>query len=97
MIRDLRADARSTQLGATILELPRPYHGKVRDNEKRPPPIITPTTKAFDGGHDEPLTEAEIVERGLLTLERFTGARFVPPVGDEPPVRRTRRSLARFF
>ena len=27
-------------------------------------PIITPTTKAFDGGHDEPLTPAEIVGRG---------------------------------
>ncbi len=30
-------------------------------------PIITPTTKADHGGHDEPLTEAEILERGLLT------------------------------
>ncbi len=31
-------------------------------------PIITPTTKADHGGHDdEPLTEAEILGRGLLT------------------------------
>ena len=39
----------------------------MRDNEALPAPIITPTSKAFDGGHDEPLTAAEIVENGLLT------------------------------
>ncbi|WP_342106454.1 phosphoribosylaminoimidazolesuccinocarboxamide synthase [Methylobacterium sp. SI9] len=39
----------------------------MRPNERLPTPIITPTTKAFDGGHDEPLTEAEILGRGLLT------------------------------
>ncbi len=39
----------------------------MRDNEALPDPIITPTSKAFDGGHDEPLTAAEIVEKGLLT------------------------------
>lgn len=41
----------------------------MRDNEKLPAPIITPTSKAFDGGHDEPLTPAEIVERGLLSQD----------------------------
>lgn len=30
-------------------------------------PIITPTSKAADGAHDEPLTADEIVGRGLLT------------------------------
>ena len=39
----------------------------MRPNERLPAPIITPTTKAFDGGHDEPLTEAEILGRNLLT------------------------------
>ena len=39
----------------------------MRPNERLPAAIITPTTKAFDGGHDEPLTEAEILSRGLLT------------------------------
>lgn len=39
----------------------------MRPNERLLTPIITPTTKAFDGGHDEPLTEAEILGRGLLT------------------------------
>ncbi|EFH12652.1 phosphoribosylaminoimidazolesuccinocarboxamide synthase [Teichococcus cervicalis] len=39
----------------------------MRDNQKLPQAIITPTSKAFDGGHDEPLTPAEILERKLLT------------------------------
>lgn len=34
-------------------------------------PIITPTTKADHGGHDEPLTESEILGRGLLTPEHW--------------------------
>ena len=43
----------------------------MRPNERLPAPIITPTTKAFDGGHDEPLTEAEILGRGLLTNRQW--------------------------
>ena len=39
----------------------------MRDNEQLAEPIITPTTKAFDGGHDAPLSAAEILETGLLT------------------------------
>lgn len=44
----------------------------LRDNEILPAPVITPTSKAFDGGHDEPLTPSEIVEQGLLTAEQWT-------------------------
>ncbi|MCA3734242.1 MAG: phosphoribosylaminoimidazolesuccinocarboxamide synthase, partial [Phenylobacterium sp.] len=36
-------------------------------NARLPEPIITPTSKAFDGGHDEPLSPAQILEQGLLT------------------------------
>lgn len=43
----------------------------MRDNQILPQPIITPTSKAFDGGHDEPLTPAEIVAQGLLTEEQW--------------------------
>lgn len=39
----------------------------LRDNERLPAPIITPTSKEFDGGHDAPLTPAEIIGRRLLT------------------------------
>jgi len=37
------------------------------DNQALAAPIITPTSKAADGAHDEPLTAAEIVGRGLLS------------------------------
>lgn len=39
----------------------------MKDNQVLAEPIITPTSKEFDGGHDEPLTPAEIIEKGLLT------------------------------
>ena len=39
----------------------------LRDNQILPHAIITPTSKAFDGGHDEPLTPAEILTQSLLT------------------------------
>lgn len=39
----------------------------LRDNQVLPTPIITPTSKAFDGAHDEPLTAEEILAKKLLT------------------------------
>jgi len=44
----------------------------MRENQKLTETILTPTTKAFDAGHDEPLTSAEIVERGLLTAAQWS-------------------------
>lgn len=38
----------------------------LRKNQALPAPIITPTTKGGAGGHDERLTCAEVVSRGLL-------------------------------
>jgi phosphoribosylaminoimidazole-succinocarboxamide synthase len=64
-----------TMYGATLPD-------GLRDNERLPGPIITPTSKAFDGGHDEPLTPDEIVAKGLLsaaqweTLSRYALALF---------------------
>ncbi len=43
----------------------------MRPNQRLPEAIITPTTKAFDGGHDEPLSEAEILDQGLLTAAQW--------------------------
>jgi phosphoribosylaminoimidazole-succinocarboxamide synthase len=43
----------------------------LRDNQELPQAIITPTSKAFDGGHDEPLSEREIVEGELLTQAQW--------------------------
>lgn len=39
----------------------------LRKNDALPTPIITPTTKARDGGHDERITSAEVVEMGLVS------------------------------
>jgi phosphoribosylaminoimidazole-succinocarboxamide synthase len=39
----------------------------LRKNESLPKPLITPTTKAEKGGHDEALTVAEVVDRGFLS------------------------------
>jgi phosphoribosylaminoimidazole-succinocarboxamide synthase len=41
----------------------------LRKNDALPQAIITPTTKAEQGGHDAPITAAEIVSRGLVSAE----------------------------
>lgn len=43
----------------------------MKDNQVLPTPVITPTSKEFDGGHDEPLTPSEIIEKGLLTPSQW--------------------------
>ncbi len=54
----------------------------MRENEKFPQPIITPTTKAEMGMHDEDISKEEILRQGLATpeeyavLERYTLALF---------------------
>ncbi|MDR0832643.1 MAG: phosphoribosylaminoimidazolesuccinocarboxamide synthase [Candidatus Symbiothrix sp.] len=53
----------------------------MRENERFPHPIITPTTKA-DEGHDENISKAEIIAQGLVSkddyeqLEKYTQALF---------------------
>ena len=39
----------------------------LRPNQRLPNAILTPTSKAFDGGHDEPLSPSEILGQGLLS------------------------------
>jgi phosphoribosylaminoimidazole-succinocarboxamide synthase len=43
----------------------------LRENQKLPRTVLTPTTKARDGEHDEPVTPAQIVERGLLSAAQW--------------------------
>lgn len=43
----------------------------LKANQRLPRPIITPTSKAFDGGHDEPLTPEAILAQGLLTESQW--------------------------
>jgi phosphoribosylaminoimidazole-succinocarboxamide synthase len=53
----------------------------MRENEKFPEPIVTPTTKA-DQGHDENISKEEIIAQGLVSrddyeqLEQYTQALF---------------------
>ena len=55
----------------------------MRENERFPQPIITPTTKAEYGLHDEDITREEILSQGLVSkdeyemLEKYTMARFL--------------------
>lgn len=43
----------------------------MKDNQILPEPVITPTSKAFDGGHDEPLTPNDILDNQLLTRTQW--------------------------
>lgn len=43
----------------------------LRKNQKFVEPIITPSTKAEHGGHDESVSREQILERGLVTKEQF--------------------------
>ncbi|MDE7136650.1 MAG: phosphoribosylaminoimidazolesuccinocarboxamide synthase, partial [Muribaculaceae bacterium] len=42
----------------------------MRENEKFPEPIITPTTKA-DAGHDENISRKEIIAQGIVSEEDY--------------------------
>lgn len=71
--REYKAGAR------TLCGVPLPEG--MKENQKFPTPIITPTTKA-DEGHDENISKKEIVAQGLVSkeeyeqLERYTYALF---------------------
>lgn len=43
----------------------------MRENQKFPTPIITPTTKAEMGMHDEDISKEEILAKGLATPEEY--------------------------
>ncbi|MGK0360120.1 MAG: phosphoribosylaminoimidazole-succinocarboxamide synthase [Bradymonadia bacterium] len=56
--------------------VPRPYGldlpAGLAKNDRLDAPVITPTTKAAMGEHDERLTSAEVVEKGLVDAELWT-------------------------
>jgi phosphoribosylaminoimidazole-succinocarboxamide synthase len=43
----------------------------MKENQKFPTPIITPTTKASEG-HDEDISREEIIKQGLVSAEEYT-------------------------
>jgi phosphoribosylaminoimidazole-succinocarboxamide synthase len=79
VVRDYMAGTTSTSIWSMYKQGKREMYGQrfpdgLRENEKLQAPIITPTTKADQGGHDEPLTPADIVSRGLLTQAQWDEA-----------------------
>ena len=76
VVRDYLAGATSTSVLTLYKAGQRAMYGLrlpdgLRDNQRLPHPILTPTSKAFDGGHDAPLTPAEIVSQGLATAAQW--------------------------
>ncbi|WP_448208373.1 phosphoribosylaminoimidazolesuccinocarboxamide synthase [Azospirillum sp. sgz302134] len=76
VVRDYLAGTTGTSLWTMYKKGRREMYGHsfpdgLRENQKLPQTIITPTTKAFDAGHDEELTAAQIAERGLLTQAQW--------------------------
>ena len=76
VVRDYLAGTTSTSILTKYKNGERDMYGirlpdGLRDNEKLPQTIITPTSKALDGGHDEPLTRDDILTRGLLSEEQW--------------------------
>ncbi|MCG5240731.1 phosphoribosylaminoimidazolesuccinocarboxamide synthase [Azospirillum doebereinerae] len=72
VVRDYMAGTTGTSIWSMYKKGRRDMYGHqfpegLRENQRLPAPIITPTTKAFDAGHDEELTAAAIVEQKLLT------------------------------
>jgi phosphoribosylaminoimidazole-succinocarboxamide synthase len=76
VVRDYLAGTTSTSILSMYKSGRRDMYGMnfpdgMRPNQKLPETIITPTTKAFDGAHDEELSEAKIVAGGLLTAAQW--------------------------
>src|SRR5229473_3087892 len=72
VVRDYLAGTTATSVGSMYRAGRREIYGLsfpdgLRENERLPQTVITPTTKARDGEHDEPVTSAEILDRGMLT------------------------------
>lgn len=76
VVRDYMAGTTGTSIWSMYKKGRREMYGHrfpdgLRENQKLVAPIITPTTKAFDAGHDEELTASAIVEQKLLTRAQW--------------------------
>jgi phosphoribosylaminoimidazole-succinocarboxamide synthase len=76
VVRDYLAGTTSTSILSMYKAGRREMYGHrfpdgMRPNQKLPQTILTPTSKAFDAGHDEELTPAQILDQGLLTRAQW--------------------------
>jgi phosphoribosylaminoimidazole-succinocarboxamide synthase len=72
VVRDYLAGTTATSLWSMYKAGRRQMYGiafpdGLRENERLPETVITPTTKARDGEHDEPISAADILAGGLLS------------------------------
>jgi phosphoribosylaminoimidazole-succinocarboxamide synthase len=76
VVRDYLAGTTSTSILSLYKAGRRDMYGVhfpdgLQENQKLPQTIITPTTKAGEGEHDEPLAPSDIAARGLLTAAQW--------------------------
>ncbi len=76
VVRGYLAGSTSTSVLTQYKQGQRAMYGHVlpdgmRDNQILAGPIITPTSKAFDGDHDAPITASDILSQGLLTAVQW--------------------------
>ena len=76
VVRDYLAGTTSTSILSMYKSGRRAMYGHsfpngMTANQKLPHTILTPTSKAFDAGHDEELTPTQIIETGLLTQAQW--------------------------
>ena len=76
VVRDYLAGTTSTSILQMYKKGSREMYGHrfpegLRDNQKLPATIITPTTKAEQGEHDAPLSGDDILARKLLTEQQW--------------------------
>jgi phosphoribosylaminoimidazole-succinocarboxamide synthase len=76
VVRDYLAGTTATSIWSMYRAGRREVYGihlpdGMRENQKLARTIVTPTTKADQGGHDEPLSRRDIIERGLLTAAQW--------------------------
>lgn len=76
VVRDYLAGTTSTSILSMYKAGQREMYGVrlpdgMRENQRLPHTIITPTTKGEQGAHDEPLAPADITARGLVPAERW--------------------------
>lgn len=76
VVRDYMAGTTGTSIWSMYKTGRREMYGHrfpegLRENQKLAQAILTPTTKARDGEHDEPVTPGEIVARGLLPAAQW--------------------------
>lgn len=76
VVRDYLAGTTATSIWSMYRAGRREMYGMrfpdgLRENEKLPETVVTPTTKARDGEHDEPIAPVEIIERRLLSAAQW--------------------------